>query len=344
MPQAPPQRPPGKQAILQAVYEENRAAAAGPCAPAARRRRAGVPGRTRTAARGSLVALLIVALVAVATWGMVLAMDPRTEAAPAALPVATVDEPAPASPPPFVPNAADAGVAEVLGLQVRTIVIDPGHGGRDPGAVGPGGLAEKDVTLDVARRLRDRLVRHEAYQVLMTHEGDRAMRLNERVAFANEAGADLYVSIHVNALADTALAPVETYFFGIEADPNARALAHAENEAGAFSVADFNAAIRRAGTAVKLQESRDLAQSVQRALVEQGRIGPRPRDDWGAKPAPFAVLLHTEAPAVLAEITALSNPTEEARLRTPAYRDAIAAALEAGVLAYLRRSLSPAAD
>ena len=253
--------------------------------------------------------------------------------------VAAVAEafPAPEPPPPLGP---DAGVAELLNLQVRTIVIDPGHGGRDPGAVGPGGLAEKDVTLDVARRLRDRLDRHGAFEVLLTRDGDRAVALDERVAFANRAGADLYVSVHVNALADPALAPVETYYFGVEADPAARALARAANEGSTFSVADFNAALRRAGTAVKLQESQALARAVQDALVETRPEGRRRWADGGARPAPFVVLLHTDAPAALAEITALSNPAEEARLRTAGTRDRIAAALEAGVLTYLRPPLS----
>jgi N-acetylmuramoyl-L-alanine amidase len=189
----------------------------------------------------------------------------------------------------------------------------------------------------VAQRLRDRLERHGAFDVLLTREGDEAVALDDRVAFANRAGADLFVSVHVNALADPALAPVETYYFGVEADSAALALAREANQGSTFSVADFNASLRRAGTAVKLQESQALARTVQQALVETRPEDRRQWADEGAKPAPFVVLLHTEAPAVLAEITALSNPAEEARLRTPSYRDAIAAALEAGVLAYLQR-------
>ncbi|MDX1418584.1 MAG: N-acetylmuramoyl-L-alanine amidase [Rubricoccaceae bacterium] len=238
-------------------------------------------------------------------------------------------------------DPSGAGVAEVLDLQVRTIVIDPGHGGRDPGAIGRGRLQEKEVALDVARRLRDRLARDGDLHVLLTREADEAVSLEERVAFANDAEADLFVSIHVNALPDTALAPVETYFFGVDATEQARALAHAENSGSSFSVAEFNAALRRAATAVKLQESRALAEAVQASLVEERAIVPRSRLDWGAKAAPFNVLLYTEAPAVLAEITALSNPSEESRLRTPAYREAVATALERGILTYLRLSPTP---
>ena len=332
MPPAPSRRPPGKQALFQEIYEDNRATAAGTPAPR-RRRPAPAPtraGRPWTALAGGAA----VALAVAGAW----ALSQTAAAPPDAVPVVEAAAP-PAGPP---PAPGGEGMAGVLGLQVRTIVIDPGHGGYDPGAVGPGRLEEKDVTLDVARRLRDRLASSGAYRVLLTRDDDRAVSLGDRVAFANESGADLYVSVHVNALPDPSLAPVETYYFGVEADSAARALARAGNAGSPFSVAEFNAAVRRAGMTVKLQESRALAQDVQRALVAGGAV--RERADWGAKPAPFAVLLHTEAPAILAEITALSHPAEEARLRTAAYRDAIAAALEAGVLTYLQGSPPTDAD
>ena len=333
--QAPP-RSPGKQAILREVYETNRDAASG--APRRPRRRPTTPEPgprrpPRALGAAAVTALAVVLAVAWARW---------PEPAPPRPDRATAEagpETAPEAAPPPAPGLGGAGVAGVMGLQVRTIVVDPGHGGRDPGAVGPGGLQEKDVTLDVARRLRDRLAAAGDYRVLLTRADDRAVSLADRVAFANDAGADLYVSVHVNALPDPSLAPVETYFFGVEADPAARALARAGNAGGGFSVAQFNEAVRRAGMTVKLQESRALAGAVQAALVEGGAVSARA--DWGAKPAPFAVLLHTEAPAILAEITALSHPAEEGRLRTAERRGAIAAALERGVLAYLRGSSPP---
>ncbi len=331
MPQAPPRRPPGKQSILEAVYEDNRTVSEGPHRP--RRRPPSRPEAPRPSGRRWLpFGLVLLAVVAAGVWALL-------RPAPAAPAIARE-----ASGPDFDlapaprPLPTDADVADVMNLQVRTIVVDPGHGGHDPGAIGPDRLQEKWVTLDVARRLTDRLRQHGAFHVVMTREDDRAVSLGDRVALANDAGADLYVSIHVNALPDPSVAPVETYYFGADADASARQLAHAENAGSTFSVADFNASLRRAGTAVKLQESRELAETVQRALVERDDLG-LDRADWGAKPAPFAVLLHTEAPAILAEITALSNPAEEARLRTPAARDAIAAALEAGVLTYLGRPL-----
>ena len=330
MPQAPTRRPPGKQAILKEIYEDNRD---GGTPRPARRRPHHAPGAPPPAPRRGPVAAVGLALTLVAVAVVVFSQAGTGGAAPDTPEPAALIDPAPPRP------AGDgSNVASVLNLQVRTIVIDPGHGGFDPGAVGPGRLEEKDVTLDVARRLAERLEAAGAYRVILTRDADEAVSLADRVAFANGAEADLYVSVHVNALPDSAIAPVETYYFGVEADATALALAQAENAGSAFSVAAFNAAIRRAGTTVKLQESRELAQSVQSALVAQTGLGLEPRPDWGAKPAPFAVLLHTEAPAILAEITALSNPAEEARLRTPAYRDAIADALEQGILAYLRGS------
>src|SRR5690606_5572186 len=269
MPPAPPRRQP-KEAILRAVYEDNRALTSGTAGPP----------RTASRARswwGGLGGLLV-AVLAVGAWGasrvVALAFEPAE--APAAVeaeaPAAHLAPPArPAARRPVNPEGA--GVAEVLDLQVRTIVIDPGHGGRDPGAVGPGRLEEKDVALDVALRLRDRLMRRGGLDVLLTRDGDGAVSLEERVAFANAHGADLFVSIHVNALPDTALAPVETFFFGVDAEEPARALAHAENGGSTFSVAEFNAALRRAGTAVKLQESRALAEAVHRALLRERAAG-----------------------------------------------------------------------
>ena len=333
MAQAPPRRRPGKEAILREVYETNRSGGTPP-----RRRRAGrpepTPARRPWAAWAVAVAAVLVGVGAWAAGGGAPETAPPPTAEAAAPPEASF-EPAPDEPAPAA-GLGGAGVAGVLGLQVRTIVVDPGHGGRDPGAVGPGLLEEKDVTLDVARRLRDRLAAAGPYRVLLTRDDDRAVSLADRVAFADAADADLFVSVHVNALPDPSLAPVETYFFGVQADSAARALARKGNAGGGFSVAEFNAAVRRAGMDVKLQESRALARSVQRALVAGGAVPDRA--DWGAKPAPFAVLLHTKAPAILAEITALSNPAEEARLRTTERREAIAAALERGVLAYLRGS------
>ncbi len=242
-----------------------------------------------------------------------------------------------------VPDPGVLPIAELFNLQVNTIVIDPGHGGRDPGALGPAGGREKDVTLDVALRLRDRLVRRHGARVLLTRETDTEVPLGERVAFANEHGADLFVSVHVNSIPDAAVAPLETYYFGLQADDTTLRLAHGENAAADYSVAEFNALLQRAGNTVKFQESKELAVAVQQSLVETVRRTNAAASDWGVKAGPFVVLLGVEAPAILAEVAAISNPDEEARLDTDAHRERLARSLEEGIAAYLQDRPPPPA-
>lgn len=234
-------------------------------------------------------------------------------------------------------------VADLLNLQVNTIVIDPGHGGRDPGALGAEGTREKDITLDLALRLRDRLATRQGYRILMTRQADEAVALSERVDLANEVGADLFVSLHVNWIPDAAVAPLETYYFGMEADASTLQLAHGENSTSAYSVAEFNRMLQRTGNTVKFQESRELAEAIQQSLLSTVRQTNERVRDWGVKAGPFVVLLGVEAPAVLAEVAALSNPDDESRLNTDAHREALARALEEGIVAYLdsREHASP---
>ncbi|MDX1547446.1 MAG: N-acetylmuramoyl-L-alanine amidase [Rhodothermales bacterium] len=237
-------------------------------------------------------------------------------------------------------QAASASIAGVFDLEVRTIVLDPGHGGYDPGTTGRAGTREKDITLDVARRLRRRLDAYGAFDVLMTREDDRKVHLRERVAFAREQRADLFVSIHVNALPDTAVTSVETYYFGLTEDERTLRSAARENVGSELSNAEFRDALDRAGETMKFQESKQLATSIQSTLFRSIRQVNADARDWGAKSGPFVVLLGVEVPSVLAEIAVLSNPTEESRLNDPAHRERLAGALEAGILAYLRGPLS----
>ena len=226
-------------------------------------------------------------------------------------------------------------VADLFNLHVNTIVIDAGHGGHDPGALGAEGTQEKDITLDLARRLRDRLQARDDYQILMTRESDRFVALGDRVTFANERAADLFVSIHINWLPDEDVAPLETYYFGMRGDATALQLAHGENSTSEYSVAEFNQMLQRAGNTVKFEESRDLAEAIQGSLLTTVRQTNADVSDWGVKAGPFVVLLGVDAPAVLAEVAALSNPDEESRLHSDAHREALARALEEGIVAYL---------
>jgi N-acetylmuramoyl-L-alanine amidase len=351
----PPSRPPSKHDILRAVYEDNLRVSGPAPAPRRRRRRHVVDERPAGEAPPPKSHRLVpvVAALALASALLAAALVGLWSEAPAGTTTTRIVTTGPATMGPSDaldmrptqlaierPSALD--IADLFHLQVNTIVIDPGHGGRDPGALGANGLYEKDITLDVALRLRDRLAQHPGYRILLTRDTDEAVALNDRVRFANENDADLFVSLHVNSIPDASVTPLETYYFGLRADDETLRLAHGENAAADYSVAEFNTMLQRAGNTVKFQESKDLAASVQRSLVRNVRETNAEASDWGVKAGPFVVLLGVEAPAVLAEMAAISNPDEEARLGTEAHREALARSLEEGLIAYLQqRSLTP---
>ena len=230
--------------------------------------------------------------------------------------------------------AQETPLATLFDLKVKTIVLDPGHGGVDPGAVGPSGTFEKDIALDVALRLARRLENH-GYRVLMTRKNDRTMSLRERVDFANANPTDLFVSIHLNDFPSDSVNVVETYFFGANSERRSLRVAEKENVGADYTVADFNNMIRRVSTTVKLQESRHLARSIQRSVFGNKRQLELPVASWGVKSGPFVVLLGSEAPSVLAEIGVLSHPEDERRLQTAAHREQLASFVEEGILTYL---------
>jgi N-acetylmuramoyl-L-alanine amidase len=217
-------------------------------------------------------------------------------------------------------------------LAVRKIVIDPGHGGNDSGARAAR-LWEKEVTLDVARRLRELL--HEAtYQVALTRDDDVFVPLRARAQFANAERADLFVSIHVNSVRSQDCHAVETYYLGPADDPRAEELAGDENRHSGYQLADFRRLLEGVYVHVRQAESRKLAQAVQHELVSVlGNTNPAIRDR-GVRSAPFLVLVASEAPGVLAEVSCLSNDEEAERLADPTHRQRIARALFLGIHAY----------
>lgn len=230
--------------------------------------------------------------------------------------------------------AQETPLAALFNLQVRTIVLDPGHGGVDPGTVGSQGTFEKDIALDVALRLGRRLEKH-GYRVLMTRNGDRTVSLRERVEFANSQPTDLFVSIHLNDFPVDSVNAVETYFFGANSERRSLRVAEKENVGADYTVADFNGMIQRVSTTVKLQESRHLARAIQRSVFGKKQQLALPVSNWGVKSGPFVVLLGSEAPSVLAEIGVLSHPDDERRLQTAAHREQLASYMEEGILTYL---------
>lgn len=234
------------------------------------------------------------------------------------------------------PAAAVAMPLTVLfGLKVRTIVVDAGHGGKDFGAVGIHGAKEKDITLDIARRLASRLERDGRYRIVLTRSGDETMPLARRVEMADAADADLFVSIHVNALPNRNVNAIETYYFDFAKDPAALQLAAIENRDSEMPVGYFRTLLEKIGDAVKLQESRVLAQNIQESMINNFRVHEKNVFDSGVKAAPFVVLTGVGVPAVLVEISCISNPEEEKKLRTPQYRETIASFLDEGISRYL---------
>ncbi len=227
------------------------------------------------------------------------------------------------------PRAIDTSL---LPLQVRHIVLDPGHGGEDVGTTN-GELREKDLTLDIALRLRD-LLSAQTFEVSMTREDDHPLSLKERSDLANQEAADLFVSIHINWIATRAVRGVETYFLGPTDDPELASLARRENQNSGYSLADQSSIIRSILLNAQHDRSRQLATRVQRSLYRSLRsVNPALRDR-GVKTAPFVVLVATDMPAILAEVSCLSNEEEAKLLSRSLYRDHIAEALFEGVRRY----------
>ena len=250
----------------------------------------------------------------------------------------------PAAPGPAAPQANTSGgfsIARQLGLGVSRIVIDPGHGGHDPGAQGKG-LDESDLTLDVALRLEKVLQKEAGLEVTLTRRTDVYVPLEERTAIANRQNADLFLSIHANASRVQTARGVETYILSFASSPDAEAVAARENSASEREMHHLPDIIKAIALNNKLDESRDLATMVQDAMVTNLKKNNKTVRDLGVKKAPFVVLIGAGMPSVLAEIAFVTNKQELQLLKTTAYKQRIADSLAAAVLRY-RRSLKGAA-
>ncbi|HYV47815.1 MAG TPA: N-acetylmuramoyl-L-alanine amidase, partial [Myxococcaceae bacterium] len=286
--------------------------------------------------------------------------------------VATVASPPPAPPPPTAsqppgPGGADAAasgrvlraqaahslaklnagrdkditIAEQLGLKVRRVVIDAGHGGHDSGAVGPRGTQEKDVALAIAQKLGP-ILESQGLEVVYTRGSDRFLSLEKRAALANEARGDLFISIHCNSAASASLRGVETYSLNIAADRYSIRLAARENSSSEKGISDLQFILADLATKANTEESSHLAQRVQKAVVSELSGKYSGVEDLGTKQALFYVLLGAKMPAILVETSFVSNPDEEKRLGSAAYQGDVANAIATGVGDYLgnRRRLA----
>ncbi len=222
----------------------------------------------------------------------------------------------------------------VFPVAVQRIVVDPGHGGGDEGSKTPAGLAEKEITLDVARRLAERL-RAAGYETTLTRDSDQRVLLKDRSRLANDRQADLFVSIHVNSFQDgRANRGIETYYLGPSDDPYLLRLASAENVESGYSMTDVKQLLESVYSDFRQEQSRALATSVQRRLVRSVRELAPEIVDRGVKSAPFLVLVSTDMPAILAEISCLSNEEEARLLGESAYRERLAQAIFEGIQSY----------
>lgn len=239
---------------------------------------------------------------------------------------------------PQPPQPAKSGYSMVrqLGLGIQRVVIDPGHGGEDPGCIGKKGLQEKQVVLDVAHRLKNLLDRKGDLEVILTRESDIFIPLENRTVIANQKEADLYISIHANASHNKKRCGVETFYLNFSQDPSVNEIAARENATSTKNISQMKEIITKIVRNSKIVESKELAEKIQINLVDTLSTRYKDVKDLGVKGGPFWVLIGVDnVPSVLVEISHLSNLTEEARLRSPEYRQQAAQGIYEGIIDYL---------
>jgi len=266
---------------------------------------------------------------------------PKDDPADAYHPNRAVVAPTPSAPVALPPVAApgneiagDRSLVRVLGLKLGRVVIDAGHGGHDSGTIGPNGLMEKELVLDVALRLGALITKQMGAEVIYTRSTDVFIPLEERTKIANDQKADLFISVHANSSSEPSATGVETYYFNLTSDKSGLDLATRENASADSSISDLNDLLHKAVLQTKKEESREFAQKVQASLcaaaAKQGSHGV----DRGVRQAPFVVLIGATMPSILAEIGFVSNPRDERLLRRSEQRQKIAEALYKGVVQY----------
>jgi N-acetylmuramoyl-L-alanine amidase len=231
--------------------------------------------------------------------------------------------------PPDQPQAIP--LVKQLGLKVKTIVIDPGHGGKDPGTVSKSGLQEKRVVLDIAKRLKKLLESSGYYHVYLTRETDIFIPLEERTAFANQKGADVFISLHINSHKNRNAQGIETYYLSLASDEEARLTAALENASAGKTIKDLSSLLRYILRGTKVKESRELARTVQSRLCQRSGA-----NDRGIRRAPFIVLIGAKAPSVLVELGFMSNRQDERLLRSGDHKGKLARALMEAVKNYIK--------
>jgi N-acetylmuramoyl-L-alanine amidase len=229
----------------------------------------------------------------------------------------------------------ERSLTRALGLKFGRIVVDAGHGGHDTGTIAANGLMEKDLVLDVARRLGRLLQARMGADVVYTRDDDSFVPLETRTAIANQQQADLFISIHANSSADRTARGVETYYLNFTTSADALEVAARENAVSENSIHELQDLVKKIALRDKIEESREFAVDVQTSLYQN--LSPRDRGlrNRGVRKAPFIVLIGANMPSILAEISFVSNPTDARKLQAPEYRQKIADALYKGVTKYV---------
>ena len=241
---------------------------------------------------------------------------------------------------PSVPTPTRDGQATLtrtLGLKIGRIVIDAGHGGHDTGTIGPTGLMEKDLCLDVALRL-GKIIQQKlpGADVVYTRPDDTFIPLEERTRIANEAKADLFISIHANSSHDNQARGIETYYLNLKGSAEAMEVAARENSSSSDGIHDLEDIVKRIARTEKIDESKEFARDVQESLARNVQKSNRQIKDRGVRKAPFVVLIGADMPSILTEISFLSNPSDEQLLKKPEQRQRVAEGIYQGVAGYLQ--------
>jgi len=228
-------------------------------------------------------------------------------------------------------KSSNRSLIRSLGLKMSRVVIDAGHGGHDTGSIGPTGYTEKELVLDVSKRLKTLIEAEMGAEVVMTRTDDVYVPLESRTEIANNEAADLFISIHANSSQVKSVRGVETFFLNFNTQSrDALETATRENAATERNIHDLHDMVEKITLNDKVDESRELAGHIQSAMSKRANAGA----NRGVKQAPFVVLIGASMPSVLAEVSFISNPTEERQLKTPAYRQQIAESLFQGIKSY----------
>lgn len=241
----------------------------------------------------------------------------------------------PATAPPAT-HDGQSTLTRTLGLKIGRIVIDAGHGGHDTGTIGPTGLMEKDLCLDVALRL-GKIIQQKlpGADVVYTRSDDTFIPLEERTNIANQAKADLFISIHANSSQDHAARGIETYYLNLRGTPEAMEVAARENATSSQGIHDLQDVVRQIARTEKIDESKEFAEDVQNSLSSKIQKSAKTVKNRGVRKAPFVVLIGADMPSILTEISFLSNPADEQLLKKPEQRQHVAEGIFSGVSSYL---------